>query len=150
MLFPCMTTNWFTLGHVHNFFLSLCIHTRRCLLVFELPFVSVLLRLTTAPCNPKEQKPTLKSLDEEVVVRVAGRWETIGVHLDIEDFVLQAIKTPNGSNEDHCHEMFRRWLAGAQGCGPLPRTWSSVLHAVHKGCGSEVCKDITELLHQNE
>ena len=93
-----------------------------------------------------DEKPTLKGL-HEVIVRVAGKWDTIGLHLDIEDCVLQAIKTPNGSNEDHCREMFRRWLAGECGCGTLLRTWSSVLHAVQKGCGSEVCKEISDLLY---
>ena len=95
--------------------------------------------------NPLDERPTLKGL-HEVIVRVAGKWHIIGLHLDINDCVLQAIRTPSGSNEDHCHEMFRRWLAGECGCGTLPKTWSSVLHAVQNVCGSEVCKEITELL----
>ena len=90
-----------------------------------------------------KQKPTLKGL-HEVIVRVAGKWDNIGLQLDINDCVLQAIRTPNGSNEDHCREMFRRWLAGECGCGTLPKTWSSVLCAVQSVSGSEVCHEITE------
>ena len=105
-----------------------------------------LLHFNTAPCHSLDQRPTMKSLDEKVVVHVAGKWETTGLHLDIEDCVLRAIKTPNGTNEEHCREMLRRWLYGERGCGALARTWSSLLHAVEIGCGSEVRQKIAELL----
>ena len=82
-----------------------------------------------------------------MVARVAGKWETTGLELDIEGYVLQAIKTPNGSNEFHSREMFRRWLAREQGCGALPRTWSSVLDAVERNCGSEVSQYLRNLDH---
>ena len=88
----------------------------------------------------------MRSLDEKLVVRVAGKWDSTGLCLNIEDHVLQAIRTPNGSSDEHCREMLRRWLNGEQGCGNLPRTWSSVLDAVEIGCGSEVCQRIKELL----
>lgn len=101
-----------------------------------------------APLDPLHYKPTLKDLNNKVVLRVAGRWMTVGLQLNIEDFVLQAIKTPNGSNAEHCRDMFRHWLAGEEGCGTLPRTWSSVLDAVENGCGSEVRQAITETLRQ--
>ena len=104
----------------------------------------VLYVIYAAPLDLLPHKPTLKDLNNKVVLRVAGRWMTVGLQLSIEDFVLQAIKTPNGSNEEHCCEMFRRWLAGEDGCGTLPRTWSSVLDAVENGCGSEVTREITE------
>ena len=102
-----------------------------------------------APLDPLHQKPILRDLNNKVVVRVAGKWETTGLELDIEDYVLQAIKTPNGSNEFHCREMFRRWLAREQGCGALPRTWSSVLDAVERSCGTEVSRELRELIHQS-
>lgn len=108
-------------------------------------YVSLLHYIAALHCS-LNQRPTLKSLDEKVVVHVAGKWDTIGLHLDIEDYILQSIKTPNGSNNKHCLEMFRHWLARERGCGSLPRTWSSVLHAVKIGCGSEVCQEIAELL----
>ena len=96
--------------------------------------------------NPLDATPTLQGL-HEVIVRVAGKWESVGLQLNIDDYVLHAIRTPNGSNEDHCREMFRRWLAGERGCGALPKTWSSVLHAVQIGYGSEVGKKILDLLY---
>ena len=79
---------------------------------------------------------------------MAGRWVSIGLQLNIEDYTLHAITTPNGSNNEHCREMFRCWLAGEQGYGALPRTWFTVLQSVEKGYGSEVSHNIAELLHQ--
>ena len=100
-----------------------------------------------APLDPLHRKPTLKDLDNKVTMRVAGRWMTVGLQLSIEDYALQAVMTPNGSNAYHCREMFRYWLDGEDGCGALPRTWSSVLDAVEIGCGSEVRREIAETLH---
>ena len=98
--------------------------------------------------DPLDERPTLKDLNEKVIVRVAGKWFITGLQLDITSDTLDAIRTPNGSNREHCLEMFKCWLAGEQGCGGLPRTWSSVLHAVENGCGNEVCREIMELLHK--
>ena len=104
--------------------------------------------LHAAPCDVLNQRPTLRDLDEKVIVRIAGKWFTTGLQLDITSEMLDAIRTPNGSNREHCLEMFKSWLAGEQGCGDLPRTWSNVLRAVENGCGSEVCQEISERLHQ--
>ena len=99
--------------------------------------------MTAAPLDPLGRNPELKDL-EIVIVRVASKWFATGLQLDIQPDVLDAIKTPNGSNNDHCREMFKCWLAGQQGCGNLPRTWSSVLQAVENSCGTEVCREIKE------
>ena len=103
--------------------------------------------LNAAPLDPLDERPTLKDLNDIVVVRVAGKWVTTGLHLDITSDVLDAIQTTDGTNRVHCREMFQWWLAGQQGCGSLPRTWSSVLHAVENSCGSEMCQEIVERLH---
>ena len=102
----------------------------------------------TGPVDPLDQRPSLKDLDEKVVLLAAGKWFNFGLQLDIKPEALDAIKTPNGSNKEHCREMFRCWLAKEQGYGALPRTWSSVLHAVENSCGSEVSRELSELLHQ--
>ena len=90
----------------------------------------------------------LKDLEEKVVLLAASKWFDIGLQLDITTEVLDAIKTPNGSNKEHCLEMFKCWLAKEQGCGSLPRTWSSVVHAVENSCVSEVSREICECLQQ--
>ena len=104
--------------------------------------------LNAAPLHPLDERPTLKDLREIVIVRVADTWFATGLQLDITSDVLDAIETTNGSDREHCLEMFQWWLAGQPGYGKLPRTWSSVLHAVENGCGNEVCRKIAELLHQ--
>ena len=100
--------------------------------------------MTAAPLDPLSRKPTLKDLDEIVIVRVAGKWYITGLQLDITSGVLEAIKKSYGSSSDCCLEMFKCWLDGQRGCGTLPRTWCSVLEAVKKSCGTEVCREIKE------
>lgn len=97
-----------------------------------------------APIPPDllSQKPTLKDLYEKVVLRVAGNWDKLGLQLDIEHYVLEAIKTPHGSKVDFCLNMLAQWLDGKRDCGKLPKTWSSVLEAVESSCGSEVQREI--------
>ena len=100
------------------------------------------------PLDPLHRKPTSKDLNNTVIVRVARSWRTVGLQLNIDDYVLDGIITPNGSNAYHCREMFRHWLDGEQGCGDLARTWSSVLDAVENSCGSEVRREIAEIVHK--
>ena len=109
---------------------------------------TILCALLAAPLDPLDQRPQLKDLEEKVVLLAAGKWFTFGLQLDIKPEALDAIRTPNGSNKEHCLEMFKCWLAKEQGCGSLPRTWSSVVHAVENSCGSEVTREICELLQQ--
>ena len=89
----------------------------------------------------------MKDLYEKAVVRVASNWYKVGLQLDIEHYVLDAIKTPHGTNVDHCLGMFAQWLDGKRDCGKLPRTWSSVLEAVEISCGSEVRQEIITALN---
>ena len=104
--------------------------------------------LHAAPLDPLDQRPQLKDLEEKVVLLAAGKWFAFGLQLDITPESLDAIRTPNGSNKEHCLEMFKCWLAKEQGCGSLPRTWSSVVHAVENSCGSEVSRELCERLQQ--
>ena len=137
--------------------LCVCVHAHSCICEWcrvltiwsdSDTCISYCVPLHAAPLDPLDERPTLKDLNEKVIVRVAGKWFTTGLQLDMTSDTLDAIKTPNGSNREHCLEMFKCWLAGEQGCGDLPRTWSSVLHAVENSCGSEVCQEIMERLHK--
>ena len=53
----------------------------------------------------------LKDFEKKVVLLAAGKWFVFGLQLDIKPEALDAIKTPNGSNKEHCLEMFKCWLA---------------------------------------
>ena len=110
--------------------------------------ITVHVSLHAAPLDPLDQRPMLKDLEEKVVLLAAGKWFAFGLQLDITPESLDAIKTPNGSNKEHCLEMFKCWLAKEQGCGSLPRTWSSVVHAVENSCGSEVSQELCKCLQQ--
>ena len=104
--------------------------------------------LPAAPLDPLDDRPTLSDLDDKVVKSVSNKWFSTGLELNIEKNVLETIQMSGRNTEQSCHEMFRGWLAKEQGCGALPRTWSSVLHAVENSCGSEVSQELSELLHQ--
>ena len=106
--------------------------------------------LHAASLDPLDQWPTFKDLKEMVIVHVAGKWFTTGLHLNITSEMLDAVKTSNGSDREHCVEMFTCWLLREQGYGDLPRTWSSVLQAVENSCGSKVCQEIKERLHHEK
>ena len=104
--------------------------------------------LPVAALNQLDDRPTLSDLDDKVVKSVSNKWFSTGLELNIEKNVLETIQMSGRNTEQSCHEMFRGWLAKEQGCGALPRTWSSVLHAVENSCGSEVSQELSELLHQ--
>ena len=133
-----------------------CVHACVCVCVCVLSVSSVhtllcfMACMHTGPLGPLDQRPALKDLDEKVVLQVASKWFNFGLHLDIKPEALDAIKTPNGTNKEHCLEMFKCWLVKEQGCGSLPRTWSSVVHAVENSCGSEVSRELSKLLQNNE
>lgn len=80
-------------------------------------------------------------------MKVAGNWQKFGLQLDVEPYILDAVKAPHGSNEYHCRCMLEYWLDGKPGTGERPRTWSTVLEAVASSCGSLVRRDITEALN---
>ena len=104
--------------------------------------------LPAAPLNPLDDRPTLSDLDDKVVKSVSNKWFSTGLELNIEKNVLETIQMSGRNTEQSCREMFRCWLAKEQGYGSLPRTWSSVLHAVENSCGNEVSRELSELLHQ--
>ena len=104
--------------------------------------------LPAAPLNQLDDRPTLSDLNDKVVKSVSNKWFSTGLELNIEKNVLETIQMSIGNTEQSCHEMFRCWLAKEEGCGALPRTWSSVLHAVENSCGSEVSRELSDLLHQ--
>ena len=104
--------------------------------------------LPAAPLNPLDDRPTLSDLNHKVVKSVSNKWFSTGLELNIEKNVLETIQMSSGNTEQSCHEMFRCWLAKEEGYGALPRTWYSVLHAVENSCGSEVSRELSELLQQ--
>ena len=104
--------------------------------------------LPAAALDPLDDRPTLSDLDDKVVKSVSNKWFSTGLELNIEKNVLETIQMSSGNTEQSCHEMFRCWLAKELGYGALPRTWSSVLHAVENSCGNEVSQELCKLLHQ--
>ena len=120
----------------------LCVHTILCYAM--LCYAS----LPAAPLDPLDDRPTLSDLDDKVVKSVSNKWSSTGLELNIEKNVLETIQMSGRNTEQSCREMFRCWLAKEQGCGALPRTWFSVLHAVENSCGSEVSRELSDLLQQ--
>ena len=104
--------------------------------------------LPAAPLNQLDDRPTLSDLNDKVVKSVSNKWFSTGLELNIEKNVLETIQMSGRNTEQACHEMFKCWLAKEEGYGALPRTWSSVLHAVENSCGSEVSRELSDLLHQ--
>ena len=104
--------------------------------------------LPAAALDPLDDRPSLSDLDDKVVKSVSNKWFSTGRELNIEKNVLETIQKSSGNTEKSCREMFKCWLAKEQGYGALPRTWSSVLHAVENSCGNEVSRELSELLHQ--
>ena len=81
---------------------------------------------------------------------MASKWDDVGLELDIQPYVLDNIRA-NGSNvETLCKNMISRWLGKTEGTGKQQRTWESVLEAVEKAVGSEVCETIKQSIVQGE
>ena len=77
---------------------------------------------------------------------MSPKWEEVVLQLDIAPHVLETVEA------DHrdVQTMFKKWLHNGEGTGKQPRTWESVLEAVRKAVGSEVCVNIEEDIIQGE
>ena len=74
-------------------------------------------------------KPKLKDLLEELYTKAAGKWEDIGISLEIEDGKLEQIKTDNASDSRSClREMLRTWLSRVD----PPPSWSAIAGALER------------------
>ena len=92
----------------------------------------------------------LKDLVRYAVPRVSPKWEEVGLQLDIAPHVLETVEADHRDVEKCCKTMFKKWLHNGEGTGKQPRTWESVLEAVGKAVGSEVCANIEEDIVQGE
>ena len=86
------------------------------------------------------ERPILKDLMAKAIPRIGRQWDRVGLQLDMEDYLLDAI--PSDDAENGGKQMFQQWLNGKKGSGGKPRTWESVLNAVEASIGSEVRKDL--------
>ena len=92
----------------------------------------------------------LKDLVRHAVPRVSPQWEEVGLQLDIAPHVLETVEADHRDVEKCCKTMFKKWLHSGEGTGKQLRTWESVLEAVRKAVGSEVCVNIEEDIVQGE
>ena len=96
-----------------------------------------------APLRPLLSTPTLNKLTRLVVRRIAAKWYEVGLLLDVEAAVLDAIRADNPhSVKQACCGMFKEWLSQEQGTGEKPREWRSVLSAVKETMGGRVAEEI--------
>ena len=67
-----------------------------------------------------------------------AKWRHVGTYLRVEYNVLEAIQQDKGGNPADCMlDLLSKWTSNqAAGMGTLPRTWQTVLEAVHH-CGDE-------------
>ena len=90
------------------------------------------------------ERPILKDLMAKAIPRIGRQWDRVGLQLDMEDYLLDAIPFDDAGNRGK--QMFQQWLNGKKGSGGKPRTWESVLNAVAASIGFEVRKDLEAAL----
>ena len=68
--------------------------------------------------------------------RLDAKWRHVGTYLRVEYKVLEAIQQDKGGNPEDCMlDLLSKWNSNqAAGMGTLPRTWQTVVEAVHY-CG---------------
>ena len=67
--------------------------------------------------------------------RLDAKWRHFGTFLRVEYQVLEVIQRDKGGNPEDCMlDLLSKWTSNQAGLGTLPRTWQTVLEAVHH-CG---------------
>ena len=89
--------------------------------------------------QPQQQSaPTLKLLQKELHCTVASKWEDIGIQLDIEQGLLDEVKSDNHGNSGSClREMLKIWRKRMD---PMP-SWINLTEAL-------ICLGEEQLAHQ--
>ena len=86
-----------------------------------------------------DQKPKLKDLLTELLTKVAGNWENIGIMLEIEEGRLNRIKADRGNDSASClREMLQIWLSRID---PSP-TWSAMAETIESLGKTELARDL--------
>lgn len=86
-------------------------------------FLSVCIATDPSLGSPQ---PKLKTLLGELETKVAHEWERIGIHLNIEEGELEAIKYNTKFDCKNClREMLRIWLRRTD-----PPSWSAIADAL--------------------
>ena len=90
--------------------------------------------LTEENCNYSPMPADiLTALDH----RLDAKWRHFGTFLGVEYQVLEAIQRDKGGNPEDCMlDLLSKWTSNQAGTGTLPRTWQTVVEAVHH-CGDE-------------
>lgn len=87
--------------------------------------------LTTPEVRPYPEPPRFTTLMNELINRVAAKWEEIGFSLRLESGLLEIIKKDNPSDCRAClREMLKEWMKQVD----PPPSWSAIIKAV-KDCG---------------
>ena len=68
-------------------------------------------------------KPTLKYLIKELHPKVSGKWDDIGIELEVDDKLLVQIKKDYPEDNNQClKEMLREWLKANN----PPPSWEAI------------------------
>ena len=81
----------------------------------------------------------LPALKHRIVPTVAGKWESFGIYLGVEDGCRRRINRNHRMDcERACEEMLKLWLTKDTGTGDRPRTWATVIDALEEeGCRAQ-------------
>ena len=74
-----------------------------------------------------------------------SKWRCFGTFLGVEYKTIDAIRIQNGDRPGDCMlDLLGRWTSNQAGTGTLPRTWETVVEAVHY-CGEKrLAQDLIE------
>ena len=79
-----------------------------------------------------------------IIDTVASRWRRLSLALNISDYHLDNIECNHSNVEERCQTMFKDWLQGTVGDGPV--TWETLVEAIDDAKMGELAQQLKRVL----